>query len=199
ARFTSGVKLNDFTLGAPLDQVAHVLAPTDQCRLHLVSIRGAIVNAGDASTVAAVVIERRLDHVRVDLDVTHAGGDGPSEVAQLPRLHGAIEATIELFPAVSPRGVSAGRARPEQVIALAERVHRANDLERRRWQVDEMGVAVLAALLGQLPGPSIEVELARAHAADLFAPAAGEDQQANDAAEVVVTAGVRDRHELGVG
>src|SRR6516165_7988182 len=54
-----------------------------------------------------MVIEHSLDHVRMDLDVTHAGGNRPTEIAQLPRLHLAVErrssASLPWAHSVKPR------------------------------------------------------------------------------------------------
>src|SRR5262249_8166289 len=116
----------------------------------------------------------------------------------VPRLH-AAEPAIERGLAVGPCGEPARRAGAEQVIAFAERKRHADDLQRRRRQVDEMSVAVLRPLLGQLPGPRLEVEFTLAHAADFLRPLSEQDQLPNDAAEVVVAAaGVPLRDELAV-
>src|SRR5262245_35063110 len=88
ARSMSGGECYDLA-GASFNQRHHVPAPAHERCLHFVPVRAAVVNAGDAGAIAAVVVERRLDHVRVDLDVAHAGGDGAPNVAQLPRLHAA--------------------------------------------------------------------------------------------------------------
>src|SRR5262249_3045913 len=101
ARLTSGRECYDVAL-APFNQRQHVLAPARQRGLHLVPVRTTIVNSSDAAAVTAMVIEHCLDHVRVDLDVTHAGGDGAAEIAQLPRLHLAVEPAIERVLAMAP-------------------------------------------------------------------------------------------------
>src|SRR5262249_29517940 len=82
----SGTEGYNFTL-APFNQRQYVLAPTHQRGPHFVSIRAVIIDAGHTSPITAVVVQRGFDHMRVDLDVAHARGDGAAEIAQLPRLY----------------------------------------------------------------------------------------------------------------
>ena len=81
-----------------------MLAPAQQRCLHFVPVRAAVIDAGDTGAVTAMVIEHRLDHMWVDLDVAHAGGGGAAEIAQLPRLYLAVEPALERVLAMSPFG-----------------------------------------------------------------------------------------------
>src|SRR5262245_8457059 len=186
-----------------------MLAPGPQLCLRGALIGGSVVDASRTSAVTTLVIEHRLDHVRLDPDIGHASGDGSSDVVQAPRLHRAGEATIELRLAVSPGHKTTACPRTEQAItgvtrqprALEAQVGpRADDLERCRWHCDRVGTVVLGALGRQRPDAGLEVvELAHAHPADLLAPGTEQDQQPDDAPEVVIATGFPDRHQLAVG
>src|SRR5262249_36902352 len=146
------------------------------------------------------MVERRLDHVRMNLEVAHASGNGPAEVAQLPWLHLAAETAVERLLAFGPGGEAARRTAPEQVIARAEWKRRAHDLERRRWQVDKVGTAVLRPLFRKFPSRGVEAEFACAHATSLLRSFTDKDQQPNIAIEIVVAvAGIPGPDQFGVG
>src|SRR5215472_798918 len=72
---SSGVKRDDVTPGATLDQGQHVLAPTRERGLHRALVLRSVVDTRDAGPMTTVVIQRGLDHVRFDADVGHAGGN----------------------------------------------------------------------------------------------------------------------------
>src|SRR5262245_43911821 len=56
---------------APFDQGKHVVVPARQRCLHSTLVGAAVVDAGDAAAVAPVMIERGLDHMRLDADISH--------------------------------------------------------------------------------------------------------------------------------
>jgi len=89
------------------------------------------------------VVQRRLDYVWMNLDVAHASGNGPAKVAQLPRLHLTAETTLERVLAMGPFGETTHRPGAEQAIAFAAWERRANNPQRRRRQVNEVGLIVL--------------------------------------------------------
>src|SRR5262245_38249972 len=86
-------------VGASINQRQHVLAPTRQRRLHRAIVGAPIVDAGDAATMTAEMIERGLDHVRLDADVGHFGCGGSAKIVKAKRPHLAGEALIEVLPA----------------------------------------------------------------------------------------------------
>src|SRR5262245_4283876 len=107
------------------------------------------------------MVQHRLDHVRMDLDIAHASSNGSPDIAQLPRLHRAVEVKIERVLGASPFGEAANRSGAEQVVTLAERKRHADNIERPGRQIYEMGTAVLRTLLGQFPGAGIQIEFPR--------------------------------------
>jgi hypothetical protein len=66
-------------------------------------IRAFIVDAGDPAAVAAEMVERGLDVMRLDPDIGHTGGDGSLDVVNAPRFHAAGETAIDLYPPAAPR------------------------------------------------------------------------------------------------
>src|SRR5262249_61432010 len=100
---------------------------------------------------------------------------------------GTGEVFVELRPAVVPGRKTSTGAGAKQMIARGLR-HLLDDLERWRRERDLERIAVLAALGGQRPCASLEVEFGPAHAADLLAPRAEQDQQADDVTEVIFAA-----------
>ena len=55
-----------------------------------------VVDPGDASLVAADMVEDRLDNVRLDTEVAHARGDGSPDVMEHERGKGAY-APVQTF------------------------------------------------------------------------------------------------------
>src|SRR5262245_27235185 len=87
--------------GLPLDQRTEVLAPAQKRGFALGRVARSVVNPGDAAPVAGPVIQDRLDHMRRNADVTHAGRGGAAQIVQGPRLHVA-EAGVETGFAGAP-------------------------------------------------------------------------------------------------
>src|SRR5262249_21349399 len=94
-----------------------MLSPPRERGLDLRSIGAAVVDAGDAGAMAAEMVQRRLDDVRLDAEVGHAGRDGPAHIVQAPRLHGAGEPMIELRLATIPRCKAIAPVGAEYVVA----------------------------------------------------------------------------------
>jgi hypothetical protein len=77
----------DFGLNWPGRQLAYVLQmirPYLESVPLLAKIAGAIVDAGYASAVAAVVINDRLYHMRLDADLPHTRNCNPAKIVQTP-------------------------------------------------------------------------------------------------------------------
>src|SRR6516165_5430292 len=174
-----------------------MIRPLHQRELRGLFVPGPVVDAGNPCPVAAVVIKARFDNMRLDADVGHSRGDGPADVVNPPRLHEASEASVELLLALAPRHEGGARAVTKQMIAVALR-DRADDLKRRRRQCYRVRAMILAAFGRQRPRAGIEIEFTPAQTADLLAPAAEQDQQADDATVIVVAAGAPDRGQLGI-
>src|SRR5262245_54396840 len=88
----------------PFDQLEHVIGPTQQRLTHLPLILRTVIDAGDSAAVTAVVVQTRLDDVRVDTDIGHAGRDRSADVVDAPRFHAVTETPVEVLLAVAPRG-----------------------------------------------------------------------------------------------
>src|SRR5262249_2677516 len=165
---------------ASFDHGEDVLTPTHQCRLYGAFIGRSVVNPGNAGPMSAVMIERGLDHVRLDSDVGHLGGDAAPEVVNAPWLYLAGKAMVEVSFAARPICEPSIGAVAKQVISGGLR-HRLDDLERRRRQGDRVCAVIFAALGRQCPRGGVEVEFRPTHSADLGASIGKQDQQSDDA------------------
>src|SRR5262249_38255744 len=101
--------------------------------------------------------------------------DGSANISELPSLRRTIKTVIERLLAMGPVGKTANRSGAKQALALAQWKRHANDLQRRRRQIDKVRAMVLGTLLRQLPGPGLQIELVRARAAHFLGPAAEQD------------------------
>src|SRR5262245_58706800 len=73
---------------AALDQSQDMISPSGEGKFHSFFILGPIVDACDPRLVPGNMVQHRLDYVRLDAKLAHAGGTGPTQVMQPPRLHG---------------------------------------------------------------------------------------------------------------
>src|SRR5262245_13272990 len=106
ARLMSGGECYDVAL-ASFNQRQYVLAPARQRCLHGALVGRSVVDTGRAGAVATVMVEDGLDHVWLNSDVGHAGGDGPADVVQPPGLLRLAETMIECRPTMIPAGEAA--------------------------------------------------------------------------------------------
>src|SRR5262245_60781612 len=113
--------------GTSFNQRQHVLAPAHQRRLHGALVGGSVVDAGDAAAMAAEMVERGFDHVRLNADVGHAGSNGSANIVNPPRPHPAGEALIKVLPATRPGRETLVGAIAEQLVAESPR-HGLDDL-----------------------------------------------------------------------
>src|SRR5262249_46344463 len=148
-------------------------------------IGAAVIDAGNTAAMAAEMVERGLDHVRLDADVSHFGRGRSANVMDAPWIHSAGETLVDFPLAPTPRSETNAGAIAKQPVARAAR-DRLDDLERGRRQHDRVGAAVLRALLRQRPRAGLEIEFRLRDAANFLTTTAEQDQKADDLAEVVI-------------
>src|SRR5262249_51888895 len=76
--------VHDLTLVVAVNQTAQMIRPTRKRGFHLRRVRCAIVDAGDSALVPTDMIYDRLDDMRLDSDLAHAGDKGAAEIVQAP-------------------------------------------------------------------------------------------------------------------
>src|SRR5262249_2328082 len=119
-----------------------MISPARERVLDLRLVARAIVDAGGALTMPAVMIETRLDVMRFDSEVVHARRYGAPDVVKGPRRHGVAQTLVEHLLPASPCIEADARGDTEHMIPVGAR-HRLDDLNRRRWQCGGVGAMVL--------------------------------------------------------
>ena len=79
---------------ATFDERADMISPHRQRSPHLSLVGTAIVDASRTGTVAGVVVQHGLDHMRLHAEVGHSRCHGATQIMQAPSLHFRAEALI---------------------------------------------------------------------------------------------------------
>src|SRR5215831_18854294 len=112
-------------------------------------------------------------------------------------VHGFAEAGVEIALGAPSSKAKLG-ALAEQLITLNHARDGRDDVDRHPWQRQRVRSPVLAPRGRQCPRPRVHVDLAPAHAADLGAALSRQQQQLDDAADIVVTADAPERDDLRI-
>src|SRR5262249_17316318 len=131
-----------------------------------------------------------------DAQIGQARRNAPPDVMDRPIRH--PRACVEPALVLSPRREATIGTHPEQLVATYYPPHALDNPERHRHQRQRMRAAVLTARGRERPRAALEVDLRPLHAADLGSARTEQNQQADDAAVVVVAAGAPDRGDLEV-
>src|SRR6516164_10554802 len=108
-----------------------MIIPQCQRRAHLALIARSIVDAGDTASMAAVVVQNLLDHMRRYAEVAHARCGRPPQIVQSPRLDMIAEPAVEYLLGPVP-GREPSCTRSEEVIAASHARRAGNDVQRQR-------------------------------------------------------------------
>src|SRR6516225_5079191 len=122
------------------------------------------------------MIEGRFDDVRLNADVSHAGGGRAAEIVHRP----------SLCTAALVQGSLGGKPVVETVLADAEQVvvegalrSALNNLPSESRQCEFERPVVLCPLGWQCPSAIVDIKLAPSHAADFVTTRPGDNQQTN--------------------
>src|SRR5215831_2771609 len=95
---------------ATLNDLLDVGAPRLECVAHRLLQLGAVIDTGNTGPKAGCVVKHRLDHVRCDLELAHAGRYGSPQVVVDPGLElvaGGLQARVQCRLALAPAGEGA--------------------------------------------------------------------------------------------
>ena len=182
----------------PRNDLGHVFGPAHQRRAHFLLVIAAIVDAGDAGLVPASVIERGLNYMGKSPQVCHSRGRGPSQIVKPPRPDTIADALREREPPPHPGCEAVAGVAAEHGVTAEPPWRHPQDFERGVGQRQGVRSIIFDPGRRQDEDALREVDLAPSQLRDLVAPASGQDQQFDNAAEVIVRARVPNLGQLGV-